>query len=186
MTKQQKNTKRIFDILTSFLGLIFLGPLICFFILLSRLIFRENGLFKQKRIGIEGVEFIIYKIKSIHSNNKKLSKYGQFIRQSKIDELPQLYNVIKGEMSIVGPRPDIKGFADMLTGSNRIILSVKPGITGPASIQFKNEEKLLQNQLNPELYNLKTIWPQKVKLNRDYVEQYTLRKDLFYIYKTFF
>lgn len=186
MTNSQKNIKRTFDIVFSLIGLIILGPIICFFILFSKIYFKESGVFKQNRIGYNAKEFIIFKIKSINSKSNKTSNYGNFIRKYKIDELPQLYNVLKGEMSLVGPRPDLPGFADLLIGEDIIILTVKPGITGPASIFFKNEEQLLKTKSNPELYNLKIIWPKKVEINKTFIKEYSFFKDLYYILKTLF
>ena len=116
----------------------------------------------------------------------RITKIGRFWRKSKIDELPQLINVFLGEMSFVGPRPDVPGFADKLKGEDRIILSIKPGITGPASIHFKNEENLLAQQENPEHYNKTVIWPKKVALNKEYIKNYSIFKDVKYIYKTVF
>ena len=103
---------------------------------------------------------------------------------TKIDELPQLWNVFIGQMSIVGPRPDVPGYADRLLGDDQIILSVKPGITGPAQLIFRNEEEVLANKSCPAEYNDEVIWPEKVKINRNYVEGYLFFKDLYYIWKT--
>ena len=117
-------------------------------------------------------------------NDSRITRLGKFLRKYKLDELPQLFNVLKGEMSFVGPRPDVKGFADKLEGNDSIILSVKPGITGPATLFFKNEELLLAKQQNIEEYNKTVIWPKKVELNRLYVENYSFKKDIYYIFKT--
>lgn len=120
------------------------------------------------------------------SNDSRLTNMGRFLRKTKLDELPQLWNVLVGEMSFVGPRPDVQGYADQLKGEDRIILSVKPGITGPASLAYKNEEELLAQQNNPKAYNDTVIWPDKVRLNKIYVEHYNLKKDIYYIFKTVF
>lgn len=122
------------------------------------------------------------------STNKdpRITKIGRFFRKTKIDELPQLFNVFIGNMSFVGPRPDVPGFADKLTGEDQKILELKPGITGPASIYFKNEEELLANQKNPEKYNLEVIWPKKVSLNLQYLNEFSIFKDIMYIIKTIF
>jgi len=117
-------------------------------------------------------------------NDPRITKIGRFFRKTKIDELPQLFNVFKGQMSLVGPRPDMPGFADELTGEEKKILSVRPGITGPASIKYKNEETLLMNHEEPEKFNKEVIWPDKVKINLDYIDNWTLKKDLIYIFKT--
>src|SRR5690606_18879504 len=103
-----------------------------------------------------------------------------------LDELPQLINVLNGTMSLVGPRPDVAGYADNLQGKDRIILSVRPGITGPATIKFKNEEILLLSQNNPQEYNDQVIWPEKVKINIQYLNNWSFSKDLGYIFKSIF
>ncbi len=189
LTNTQKKIKRSFDIVFSIIALLFLGFIIIILIITSRIIFKESGIFKQTRIGFGGRSFIIYKIKSIStkSTSKKIvSQYSTFIRYTKLDEIPQFYNVLIGDMSIVGPRPDIKGFADELKGEDSIILTVKPGITGPASIHFKNEEQLLLNQNNSNHYNLNVVWPKKVEINKIYIREYSFFKDLYYIFKTIF
>ena len=114
-----------------------------------------------------------------------LLPFGKFLRKFSLDELPQLISIFKGDMSFVGPRPDVPGFADQLTGEDRIILTIKPGITGPASIYFKNEEELLQKQDNPESYNQNVIWPKKIEINKEYIYNYSLLRDIGYIIKTF-
>ncbi len=106
------------------------------------------------------------------------------LRRFKLDELPQLVNVLLGEMSFVGPRPDVASFADSLTGGDRKILDVRPGITGPATLAFRNEEELLSKSDDPELFNRKVIYPEKIRLNRQYVEEYSLVKDILYIIAT--
>ncbi len=116
----------------------------------------------------------------------RVTRSGLFFRKTKIDELPQLWNVFWGQMSLVGPRPDVEGFADTLQGDDRVILSVKPGITGPASIAFKNEEVVLAAQNDPEKYNREVIFPKKVKINIEYINSWSLRNDLKYIIKTIF
>jgi len=189
LTDTKKRIKRGFDVIFSIAALLFLGIIIILFIIISRIVFKESGLFLQERIGIKGQPFIIYKIKSISKkpiNKKIVFRYSHFIRRTKLDELPQFYNVLIGDMSVVGPRPDIKGFADQLIGEDRIILTVKPGITGPATIYFKNEDQLLAHKKKPEQYNLEVIWPKKIEINKIYVSEYSFFKDLYYIYKTFF
>ena len=111
---------------------------------------------------------------------------GRFFRRTKIDELPQLINVLMGEMSFVGPRPDVPGFADSLQGDDRLILSVRPGITGPATLHFRDEEVLLAQQSDPERFNREVIYPEKVRLNRQYVENYRFIDDLKFIWQTIF
>jgi lipopolysaccharide/colanic/teichoic acid biosynthesis glycosyltransferase len=111
---------------------------------------------------------------------------GRFWRKTKIDELPQLINVLKGDMSFVGPRPDVPGYADKLEGEDRIVLSVRPGITGPATLKYRDEEALLAGQKDPERYNNEVIWPDKVRINKEYIKSYSFKNDLVYIAKTIF
>lgn len=141
-------------------------------------------LFKQIRIGKNGVPFVLYKIRSINKNSTTPNAWGRLLRKSKIDEIPQLYNIIKGDMSFVGPRPDIPGYADQLTGEDRVILSIKPGITGLASIKYRNEEKILSLQQNPKLFNDQVIWPDKVRINKWYVLNKNWKMDIKIIFHT--
>ncbi len=183
--------KRIFDIIFSILGLIiFIIPLILAFIFAS-LDTGMNGFYKQERIGRYGKKFKIFKIRTMKNikgvdttittlNDERITKLGRVLRKFKIDELPQLINVFIGTMSFVGPRPDVEGFADKLLGDDMLILNIRPGITGPASIKYKNEEKLLLNSNDIEIYN-QEIFRDKVKINLKYIKEWTLIKDIKYI-----
>lgn len=189
MTNTEKNIKRLFDVFFACIGLIVLGWFILIMILVSKIGIGGNGVFKQKRVGQYGKLFTIYKIETIHpketkKENPQILKLGKWLRNSKIDEFPQLWNVLIGTMSLVGPRPDLPGFADKLEGESEIILSVKPGITGPASLFFKNEEEILKKQLKPIQYNKEVIWPRKVEINKEYIKKYSFIKDIQYILKT--
>jgi lipopolysaccharide/colanic/teichoic acid biosynthesis glycosyltransferase len=117
-------------------------------------------------------------------NISSISRSGRFFRKYKLDELPQLFNVLIGSMSFVGPRPDVPGYADLLRGEDRIILSLRPGITGPASIKYRDEESILAAVDDPEAYNDRIIWPDKVRINREYFNNYSLLRDLRYIFNT--
>jgi len=194
---KQKIIKRLFDIVFSVLGILLLGWIIILLIILTTIDTNSFGLFYQKRIGFNGKVFYIFKIRTMKPNRKvtttittvndtRLTTLGKILRKYKLDELPQLINVMLGNMSFVGPRPDVKSFADALVGDDRIILTVKPGITGQASLYFRNEEELLAQQENPEKYNREVIWPEKVSINKEYVKNYTFKKDLQILYKTFF
>ena len=141
-------------------------------------------LFKQTRIGKNGVPFTIYKLRTIPEGATIPNAWGAFLRKSKLDELPQLLNVLKGEMTLVGPRPDVPGYADLLQGDNRIILTLKPGITGLASLKYRNEEQLLAQQPNPKQYNDEVIWPDKVRINKWYASNRTFFIDLQIIFYT--
>ncbi|MDP3358443.1 MAG: sugar transferase [Lutibacter sp.] len=178
--------KRIFDIIVSITSLLLLGWLIILCWLLASIDTRSNGLFIQKRIGQFGKPFNIFKLKSMKAINgvKTISRFGNFIRKTKIDELPQLFNVLIGNMSIVGPRPDVPGYYDKLQGEHRKILELKPGLTSPATLKYANEEALLAQQENPLHYNDTILFPDKVKLNLAYYHNHTFWGDLKIIWKT--
>lgn len=188
-------TKRSFDIVVSFLGLTFSWWLIFIAWIIATFETRSNGFFIQKRVGKDGKIFNVIKIKTMKkvegvdttitsSNDVRITKSGKFFRDTKIDELPQLINVLIGDMSFVGPRPDVPGYADKLEGEDRIVLSIRPGITGPASLKYKNEEEILASQNDPKWYNDKIIWPDKVRINKEYIKNWSLKTDIEYIIKT--
>ena len=194
LSKKQEISKRLFDISLGMVGLIiFLLPMIFFYIIAS-FSTKSFGIFSQNRVGKDAKLFKLYKIKSMRvndltnhittANDLRVTKFGKFLRKSKMDELPQILNVLIGDMSFVGPRPDVEGYADKLMGDDKIILSVKPGITGPATIKFNNEEDLLAQQENPIKYNDEVIWPQKVSINKLYIKEWSLINDIRYIYTT--
>lgn len=159
---------------------------ICITILLITAIdTKSNGFFLQERIGQYGKKFAIYKLRTLHSQTHHLSCWGKFLRNYKIDELPQLLNIIKGEMTLVGPRPDVPGYADLLEGADREILQLKPGITGLASLKYRNEETLLASMPNPQEYNDTVIWPDKVRLNLLYLKNKSFWLDIKICYYTF-
>lgn len=143
-------------------------------------------LFKQVRIGKNGVPFVLYKFRSIPKKGVKPTVFGRILRRTKLDELPQLYNLIRGDMTLIGPRPDVPGYADQLKGDDRIILQVKPGITGLASLKYRNEEQLLAKQEDSLMYNDTVIWPDKVRINIWYIHNRTLKLDLIILACTFF
>ena len=184
--------KNIFDFIMALILLILLVGLIICILIISTIDTREFGLFTQNRVGKKGRLFKIYKIRSmvgiqentITIKSHKITRFGSFLRKYKLDELPQLINILKGEMSFVGPRPDVKGYADELVGEDRIILNIKPGITGPAQIKYRNEEELLSLQSDPIWYNDYVIWPDKILINKEYVNNWSFKKDLYYIFKT--
>lgn len=160
--------KKIFDLFFSFVGLLLVGWLIVFFWIITSIDTKSNGLFIQERIGQWGRIFKIYKLKTICPKTNHISRIGLFLRLTKIDELPQLWNVLKADMSFVGPRPDIAGYYDVLEGESRKVLNLKPGITSEASIKYQNEEALLAQQENPLDYNDTVIFPDKARMNLDY------------------
>jgi lipopolysaccharide/colanic/teichoic acid biosynthesis glycosyltransferase len=195
MTNFQRIQKKNFDFVCSFLGLACLWWLILLAAFAAYLDTGLSGFFKQKRIGENGKLISVFKIRSMRNisgivttvttdKDPRISFIGRFLRKTKIDELPQLWNVLRGTMSLVGPRPDVPGFADALEGEDRIILTVRPGITGLASLFFHNEEELLAKEENPEEYSRKVIWPEKVRLNKSYIQNYSFWLDLKLIWKT--
>ena len=195
MSSKEKIIKAIFDFLLALIGLIFSLPIILLAWTVASIETRSNGFFLQKRVGRKGEIFTLVKIKTmkpvsgIHTHvtqagDPRITLSGNFLRKTKIDELPQLFNVFIGQMSFVGPRPDVQGYADQLQGEQRMILSIRPGITGPATIKYRDEETLLSQQENPEQYNQQVIWPDKVKINMQYVKNWSLLSDIRYIYQT--
>jgi lipopolysaccharide/colanic/teichoic acid biosynthesis glycosyltransferase len=180
--------KRFFDIIFSLFTLLFFFWVVCIAWLLAAIDTHTNGIFIQERIGQFGNPFKIYKLRTIQvspsSGNPRISKIGKFLRSYKLDELPQFLNVLKGEMSIVGPRPDLPGYYDLLQGENRKILELKPGLTSPAALKYSAEEQLLEKQDLPLLYNNNSIFPDKVQLNLDYYYNRSFWGDIVLILKT--
>ncbi|MGD9486551.1 MAG: sugar transferase [Calditrichaceae bacterium] len=197
MSKRNKIIKRIFDVLFSFIGLILFSWLIFIAFVLASITTKSSGFFIQERIGRNGRKFKIIKIKTMISNpqisscvttenDPRITRLGKIFRKTKIDELPQLLNVLIGDMSFVGPRPDVESYYVNLSENDKIILTVRPGITGPATLKYRNEEKILSMQENPEQYSRNIIFPNKIALNKDYIKNYGLNKDFYYIFKTIF
>ena len=178
--------KRIFDLLLSLVGLLSIGWLLLIFWIMASIDTQSNGMFVQERIGQWGRVFKIYKLKTMHPKTGKISPLGAFLRKSKIDELPQLWNVLKGEMSFVGPRPDVAGYYDLLEGEARKILELKPGISSEASLKYANEEELLAQQEDPLRYNDIVLFPDKVLINLDYYYKRSFWGDINIIWKTVF
>lgn len=178
--------KRVFDFIVSLIALTVFLPFIVISWLILMIDTSSNGFFFQKRIGQYGKPFTIYKLKTMHPKTGNVTKIGAFFRKYKLDELPQFLNVLKGEMSIVGPRPDIEGYYDKLDGENKKVLELKPGITSEASIKYYNEEEVLDKQENALHYNDTIIFPDKVKMNLDYYYNQNLLLDIKIIIKTIF
>jgi lipopolysaccharide/colanic/teichoic acid biosynthesis glycosyltransferase len=188
MNATQRTLKRLFDVGVSLVGLVCVWPIITLAWLVASVETRSNGMFVQERIGQEGRLFRLFKIKTMvnhkggttvtTASDARITRSGAFFRRTKIDELPQLINVLFGQMSLVGPRPDVPGFADQLAGEDREILQLRPGITGPASLKYRDEEALLARQPDPEAYNREVIWPDKVAINRNYLHQWSLGHDI--------
>lgn len=171
--------KEIFDRLLALIGLVFLAPFLIIIWVLVKVKMQDGSpIFKQERVGLNGKLFTIFKFRTMdlsHSGSSisvkgenRITPFGVILRKYKIDELPALWNVLLGEMSFVGPRPDVPGYADKLQGKDRLILKLRPGITGPASLKYSNEEEVLAEVNNPKKYNDEVIFPDKVKINLDY------------------
>lgn len=179
-------SKRLFDFIFSLVFLLLFGWVIVVGYILASIDTQSNGFFLQKRVGQYGKLFTIYKLQTIHPKTQKISAIGQFLRKYKLDELPQFINVLMGNMSVVGPRPDIVGYYDKLEGEQRKVLNLKPGITSLASIKYANEEYLLSEQKEPLKYNDEVVFPDKVKMNLDYYYNRNFWIDLKIVIKTIF
>jgi lipopolysaccharide/colanic/teichoic acid biosynthesis glycosyltransferase len=184
-TLASRVAKRGFDLLASTVMLLALSWLLLLCWILASIDTRANGFFRQVRVGRHGKTFRLVKFRTMVevegltttvtvAADRRITRLGALLRKAKIDELPQLINVFLGQMSLVGPRPDVPGWADRLTGENAVILEMRPGITGPASLRFRNEEELLGEQQDPEAYNRDVIWPAKVAENRAYYYKQSL------------
>lgn len=187
--------KWLFDRVFSLIGLILLSPLFVVVAILIRVKMPDGPiLFKQIRVGRYGKPFTLYKFRSMvvdHTGSNvsvageaHITPLGAKLRKYKLDELPQLWNVFIGDMSFVGPRPDVPGYADKLEGEESVILKLRPGITGPASLKYKNEEELLASVADPVKYNDEVIFPDKVKINMQYYYHWSFWGDIKYIAKT--
>jgi lipopolysaccharide/colanic/teichoic acid biosynthesis glycosyltransferase len=197
LSLRQAALKRGFDFCVAIVGVSATGWLILVAWLAASIDTRSNGLFIQKRVGRRGRIFRVLKIRTMRpvqgvetvvttDQDPRITPLGRFWRKTKIDELPQLINVLKGDMSFVGPRPDVPGFADRLVGEERLLLSIRPGITGPATLKYRNEEQILMEVDDPEKYNREVIFPDKVRINLKYIREYSFWKDLKYIWMTVF
>lgn len=189
--------KWLFDRIVSLVGLIVLSPVLLTVALLIAVKMPGGPvLFRQKRVGQHGRLFTMVKFRSMtvaHSGSSvsvagesRITPLGATLRRYKLDELPELWNVLKGDMSFVGPRPDVPGYADKLVGEDREILRLKPGITGPASLKYRNEEEILATVDDPIRYNDEILFPDKVKINREYLHNRTFWGDIVIIFKTIF
>jgi lipopolysaccharide/colanic/teichoic acid biosynthesis glycosyltransferase len=177
-------SKAIFDFTFGFLLLLLFSALILLGFIIATIDTQSFGFFFQKRVGKNGKLFQIIKLKTIHPKKQTSSIIGKFLRKTKFDELPQLWNVVSGEMSFVGPRPDVPGYYDKLIGEERKILLLKPGITSEAAIKYAKEESLLSKQENPSEYNDLVLFPDKVKMNLEYYHNHSIVGDIKIILKT--
>ena len=190
------NAIRFFDVIISFTALIILSPLFLFIAILIKLSSKGPAIFSQSRVGRGNTDFILYKFRTMHvhahekrsltvgKNDNRITAIGSFLRKFKLDELPQLYNVLKNDMSIVGPRPELRKYVNFYNGSQREILYIKPGITDYASILFRNENELLAAKINPEQYYIEKVIPLKIRLNKRYQNDKNLKNYFIIIFKT--
>jgi lipopolysaccharide/colanic/teichoic acid biosynthesis glycosyltransferase len=189
--------KRLFDIVFSFLGLVFLAPLWLLIVVLMMATSKGPIIYKQVRVGKNNKDFKIFKFRTMHVNADKLgllsvgdrdpriTQIGYYLRKFKLDELPQLANVLRGDMSFVGPRPEVRKYVNFYNQEQMQVFKVRPGITDLASIEFRNESELLSNQEDPDSYYINVIMPKKLQINLDYLKERTLIKDIGVIVKTF-
>lgn len=194
LSRGQRAAKRALDVAGAAVGLVLAAPVLAVAYALAARDTGASGVFRQTRVGKDGRPFTIYKLRTMRAGapgttvttaaDARITPLGRTLRRYKLDELPQLVNVLRGEMSFVGPRPDVPGFADRLEGDDRVVLSIRPGITGPASLAFRDEEALLAAQDDPEAYNRDVVWPEKVRINRRYIEDYSVLGDVRYILQT--
>ena len=190
--------KRLFDIVASGLGLIVLSPLFLILAIWIKLDSKGPVFYRQVRVGYKNKDFRIFKFRSmrveadkgslvtIGGHDPRVTRSGYFIRKFKFDELPQLINVFIGDMSLVGPRPEVRHYVDYWTPEQMHVLDVRPGITDPASIKFRNENELMEKAEDPEKYYIEVIMQEKIKLYLEYVEKHSFWYDLGLIFKTFF
>ena len=188
--------KRLFDILASFLALVILSPVFLVISIVIKFFVRGPIFFLQKRTGKQGKLFTIFKFRTMITNHEgstisvkgenRITSFGALLRKYKIDELPELWNILKGDMSFVGPRPDMPEYSGKLIGEERLILDLRPGLTGPATLKYSNEEELLASVPDPQKYNDEVLWPDKVSLNLAYYYNRSFFRDISLIIQTIF
>jgi len=187
--------KRALDIVSAMGGLLALGVPMGVIGLCVRMTSPGPALFRQKRVGRAGRVFVVTKFRTMAGDREasstvtvrgdpRITGFGRFMRRFKLDEFPQLWNVLKGEMSLVGPRPDVPGYYDRLRGEERRLLSLRPGITGPSTVKYADEEEILASQADPEGFNDAVIFPDKVRINLEYLELHGFWTDIFWLTRT--
>lgn len=189
--------KRLFDFTFSFLGLLILFPVLLLIAILIKLSTKGPIFYKQLRVGRNNKDFKIFKFRTMKLNSdrqglltvggkdSRITSVGYYLRKYKLDELPQLINVFIGNMSFVGPRPEVRKYVNFYSSEQLNVLSIKPGITDIASIKFRDESEILSKQENPEKYYIEIIMPYKIKLNLEYIQNRNILKDIGVIFKTF-
>ena len=189
---------RFFDVLFSVLGIVFLSPLLVVVYIMIIIESKGGGFYTQERVGLNGIDFKLIKFRSmavgsdkkglitIGGNDARITKTGLFIRKFKIDELPQLFNVLIGDMSLVGPRPEVRKYVYLYTKEQRKVLNIKPGITDYASIEYANENEILGLALDPDKTYIQEIMQAKIELNIKYIENKSLKEYFKIIFLTFY
>lgn len=190
--------KYIFDRLFSLMLLVVLSPVMLVIFILHKIKMPKGSfLYRQVRVGKDAKLFRIFKIRTLVDDSElggsvtvagdeRILPFGKWLRDSKVDTFFELINILIGDMSFVGPRPDVPGYADKLEGDDRVILKLRPGLTGPASIKYRHEGKILAEQDDPQRYNDEVIWPDKVKINKDYYENWSVWRDISILWETIF
>ena len=190
--------KYIFDRILSLILLVILSPAVLVIYILHKIKMPKGRfLYRQVRIGKDGKPFRIFKIRTLKDDSEALGTvtiadderilpFGKWLRESKVDTFLELINILIGDMSFVGPRPDVPGYADKLQGDDRVILKMRPGLTGPASIKYRHEDRVLAQKDNPLKYNDEVIWPDKVKINKEYYKNWSVWLDISILWKTIF
>ena len=188
--------KRFFDLILSFIGLLIIVPILFLITILIKISSSGPVFYKQVRVGKNNKDFKIFKFRTMHVNADKkglltvggrdprVTSIGYYLRKFKLDELPQLINVFKGDMSFVGPRPEVRQFVNLYSEIQKKVLNVKPGITDLASIEFRNENEILSKEEDPNQYYIDYIMPKKLEINLKYINQRNLLKDFVVIIKT--
>lgn len=196
MTNINKITKRLFDIIAAGIGIILLSPFLIIISILIKIDSKGPIIFKQERIGLRGEPFLILKYRTMVVNAEKLGKQitvgaddritriGAFLRKYKVDELPQLFNVFKGDMSLVGPRPEVPRYVKLYSDKEKQVLNVRPGITDLASLEFRDENEILGKVKDPESYYIDVIMKKKLELNLEYIKKSNIFFDISLIIKT--
>ena len=188
--------KRFLDVILSALVLVILSPLFIIIAIIITCESRGGVIYAQTRVGRYNKDFKLLKFRTMYTgsdqkglitvgeHDARITRFGYFLRKSKMDEFPQLLNIIKGDMSIVGPRPEVRHYVDMYTEEQMKVLSVRPGLTDFASLVYIDENKLLENQEDPEEFYIKEMMPRKLELNLKYIEQQSVKTDAILIFKT--
>ena len=193
-----KDSTRLFDIIIAALIILAFVPFFIILAIIIKLTSKGPVIYVQKRVGKNNIDFSMYKLRTMRvdadkygqltvgGRDKRITQAGYYLRKLKLDEIPQLFNVLKGDMSLVGPRPEVRKYVNMYTPSQMFVLNVRPGITDYASIKYKNENELLSKAENPEEYYINVIMPDKIALNKHYIYNKTLKNYFFTIFTTVF